>query len=403
MPRSLRDAANAQQSLAPLTWITSRRCKCKTISYITYDPEILISLWLRIRVSNSAEALIENNTQPYHSPGASLLLCSRAPCRSRPQVRSQAMSSSPTFCTASLSRLVALLSSSTSTHRPALALSGAGISTSSGLPDYRSPRPASSPRPSPMLHQTFISSASARARYWARSHAGHARLRAALPNPAHLALAALHAHVESPFAAHITQNVDSILLKAGFDKDDPGYVELHGALRDVKCTECGVVMSRDKFQDRLSAANPSFSVVAGSTPAVRPDGDTEVDTKGFVVPSCGECGGDLAPDIVFMGGAVPPERTAIVRNLASECGALVVFGSTVTTWSAYSLCLLAKEAGAKVVLLGRGETRADAIADVRVTGALSELCTSLAVEVCGVEVRDDIDKKQSALAAVAST
>jgi NAD-dependent SIR2 family protein deacetylase len=210
--------------------------------------------------------------------------------------------------------------------------------------------------------------------------------------------------VESPFAAHITQNVDSILLKAGFDKDDPGYVELHGALRDVKCTECGVGMSRDNFQDRLSAANPSFCVVGDSArPAVRPDGDAEVDTEGFMVPSCGECGGDLAPGIVFMGGAVPPERTAIVRNLASECGALVVFGSTVTTWSAYSLCLLAKEAGAKVVLLGRGETRADAIADVRVSGALSELCTSLAVEVCGVDVRDDIDKQQSALAAVAST
>jgi NAD-dependent SIR2 family protein deacetylase len=215
--------------------------------------------------------------------------------------------------TAAISQLVALLSSSTSASRPALAISGAGISTGSGLPDYRSPRPASSPRPNPMTHSTFVESASARARYWARSHAAYVRLRAARPNPAHFALAALHKHAASPFTAHITQNVDSILLKAGFESQDPSYVELHGALRNVECTECGVRISRDDFQDTLSAANPTFAVVGLASPAdahVRPDGDADVSEAGFRVPHCSACGGALMPAIVFMVCLISPSLVA---------------------------------------------------------------------------------------------
>lgn len=240
--------------------------------------------------------------------------------------------------------------------RPLVVLTGAGLSTDSGIPDYRGP---GAPARMPMTYQEFVSGPEARRRYWGRSHLGWARMGRAEPNGGHAAVAALAADLT------ITQNVDGLHERAG----TPRLVALHGRIADVVCLTCRTRTSRASLQERLAALNPTW-LERNADVAVRPDGDVDLDdTRGFVVPDCA-CGGVLKPDVVFFGESVPAERvrrcTDAVDALVDRGGALLVAGSSLAVMSGLRFVRRAAKAGVPVVLANRGRTRGDDLATLAV-------------------------------------
>ena len=253
--------------------------------------------------------------------------------------------------------------------RPVLALSGAGMSTDSGIPDYRGP---GAPARMPMTYQEFVSGPAARQRYWARSHLGWGRMRRAEPNAGHRVLARLAPDLL------ITQNVDGLHEQAG----TPRLVALHGRIADVVCLGCRTTSARVALQQRLADLNPGFAERHAAV-ASRPDGDVDLDeTSDFVVPECEGCGGVLKPDVVFFGENVPPPRVArcydAVDALVALDGALLVAGSSLTVMSGLRFVRRAAKAGSPVVIVNRGETRGDPLATYRVDAGCSEFLTALA-------------------------
>jgi NAD-dependent SIR2 family protein deacetylase len=245
-------------------------------------------------------------------------------------------------------------------------LSGAGCSTESGIPDYRSPGGAWS-RHKPVQFGEFIRSAAARKRYWARSYAGWARFAAAQPNPAHRALFELQRR--GVVGALITQNVDGLHQQAG-SRD---VIELHGSNHRVVCLSCASIVPREEVQRRILDANHGWEP-AGI--AAAPDGDAAVDASAvdaFVMPDCAGCGGILKPDVVFFGESVPKER--VERSFAgvSSSAALLVVGSSLAVYSGYRFVLRARELGRPVAILNVGETRGDAIAALKVNAVCGAL------------------------------
>lgn len=239
--------------------------------------------------------------------------------------------------------------------RRVVALTGAGCSTESGIPDYRSPGRA--PR-RPVQHREFLGSAAARRRYWARSAAGWPRFRAAAPNPGHRALAALEA--AGALQGILTQNVDGLHGRAGSRR----VVELHGALSEVLCLGCGGLHDRDEVQRWLEALNPGCA--AASIAEEAPDGDAVLQAEdGFRVPDCPACAGVLKPNVVFFGDNVPPERLAAAWALFDEAEALLVAGSSLAVFSGYRFARRAAERGLPILVLNAGETRADPLAALR--------------------------------------
>lgn len=262
--------------------------------------------------------------------------------------------------------------------RPVLALSGAGVSTDSGIPDYRGP---GAPARTPMTHAEFVSGAEARRRYWARSHLGWSRLGSARPNAGHRALAGLEA--AGRVGLLITQNVDGLHEAAGSRR----LCALHGRIADVVCLGCRTRSSRSRLADRLAALNPGWSE-RHATAAVRPDGDVELDeTGGFVVPGCERCGGILKPDVVFFGENVPKARVQrcydAVDRLADAGGAMLVVGSSLTVMSGFRFVRHAARLGVPVVIVNRGPTRADDLATVKLEEGASEFLTVMAGEQAG--------------------
>jgi len=253
--------------------------------------------------------------------------------------------------------------------RPLVVLTGAGVSTDSGIPDYRGPQ--STPR-TPMTYQEFVSGPAARQRYWARSHLGWSRMGHAVPNAGHRAVAAIDPELL------ITQNVDGLHEQAGSRR----VVALHGRIADVVCLSCGTRSSRAALQELLDALNPGWAA-AHSDVTINPDGDVELDeTDGFVVPDCPVCGGVLKPDVVFFGESVPRERVArcfeAVDALADRDGALLVAGSSLAVMSGLRFVRRAAKAGTPVVIVNRGATRGDDLATLTVDAGTSELLTALA-------------------------
>jgi NAD-dependent SIR2 family protein deacetylase len=251
--------------------------------------------------------------------------------------------------------------------RPLVVLTGAGLSTDSGIPDYRGP---GSPARRPMTYQEFVSGPAAQQRYWARSHLGWSRMRGAEPNPGHAAVAALDPELL------ITQNVDGLHEAAGTRR----MVALHGRIADVVCLGCRRTTSRASMQARLEDANPGW-LTAHVDAATRPDGDVDLeDTDGFVVPVCEECGGVLKPDVVFFGENVPPPRVArcyeAVEALGTD-GALLVAGSSLTVMSGLRFVKRAAALGTPVVIVNRGETRGDPLATYTVHAGCSDFLTAL--------------------------
>lgn len=253
-------------------------------------------------------------------------------------------------------------------------LSGAGCSTESGIPDYRGPQTKHKVR-QPIQHHAFISRPEVRARYWARSMVGWPRFNAFAPNQAHFALARLE---RSPlFRGLITQNVDRLHQRAGSER----VLELHGALAEVRCLECGRFEPRDALQARMVALNPVFAELHV---VVAPDGDAELPpeaTASFRVPSCEACEGVLKPDVVFFGDNVPVPRVESAYAQLDDADALLVVGSSLHVYSGFRFVLRARERGMFIAIVNLGPTRGDAYADLRIDASTGSVLPEVAAQV----------------------
>ncbi|MCV7380565.1 NAD-dependent deacetylase [Mycobacterium alsense] len=253
-------------------------------------------------------------------------------------------------------------------------LTGAGISTDSGIPDYRGP---DSPPSNPMTIRQFTSDPLFRQRYWARNHVGWRHMDDTLPNAGHRALAALER--ASVVTGVITQNVDLLHTKAG----SRNVVNLHGTYARVVCLGCGHGMSRAALAECLEQLNPGFieraEAVGGL--AVAPDADAMVsDTASFVYLDCPRCGGMLKPDIVYFGENVAKDVVATAYSIIEGADALLVAGSSLTVFSGYRFVRHAAARDMPIAIVNRGPTRGDDLATVKVDGGCSELMTLLATE-----------------------
>lgn len=255
-------------------------------------------------------------------------------------------------------------------------LSGAGLSTDSGIPDYRGPD--SLPR-KPMTYQEFVSGLPAQQRYWARSHLGWRTIGGAQPNDGHHALATLEA--AGVIGSVITQNVDGLHHKAG----SRAVVDLHGRIADVVCLRCGDLSSRAQLDQRLDEANPRFGA---ETPVdIAPDGDAVLsDVSGFQIVACQICNGPLKPDVVFFGENVPAERVQRCYGLVAEAQALLVVGSSLTVQSGLRFVRRAHQLAKPVVLVNRGATRGDPLADLRLDAGCSPTLRALVDRLAPVAV-----------------
>lgn len=252
-----------------------------------------------------------------------------------------------------------------------LVLSGAGLSTESGIPDYRG-EGGSLSRHTPMTYQDFTASAQARRRYWARSHLGWRTFGRARPNAGHRAVAAFARH--GLLSGVITQNVDGLHQAACSE----GVVELHGSLARVICLSCGASSPRRELARRLQEANAGFDPVAA---AINPDGDadlTDDQVADFRVLPCTVCGGTLKPDVVFFGETVPPARVEHCRTLVREADSLLVLGSSLTVMSGLRFVRQAAQAGKPVLIVNRDPTRGDQHAVTRVALPLGTALTTVA-------------------------
>ncbi|MFE1508604.1 NAD-dependent protein deacetylase [Streptomyces sp. NPDC058726] len=257
-----------------------------------------------------------------------------------------------------------------------LALTGAGISTESGIPDYRG-EGGSLTRHTPMTYQDFTGSAGARRRYWARSHLGRRVFARARPNSGHRAVAAFER--QGLLSGVITQNVDGLHQAAGSE----GVVELHGGLDRVVCLSCRALSPRAELAARLEEANAGFAPVAAG---INPDGDADLSDEqvgDFRVVPCTVCGGILKPDVVFFGENVPPQRVEHCRALVREASSLLVLGSSLTVMSGLRFVRQAARTGTPVLIVNRDPTRGD-------PHALSRVALPLGAALGAVAERLDI-------------
>ena len=244
-------------------------------------------------------------------------------------------------------------------HQSVTVVSGAGVSTASGIPDYRD-RDGNWKNAQPVQYSEFVGSEETRKRYWARSFIGWSTIWQAEPNAAHHALARL----ESSGAVDtvITQNVDGLHHRAG----SRNVIDLHGRLQRVRCMDCDRRSSRKVWQQRLTAANPTWKA---DVDAYAPDGDahlSDADTQSFVVPDCDNCGGMVKPDVVFFGENVPRDRVASAYDATDRAKALLVVGSSLMVFSGFRFARHAAERGKPIAILNRGRTRADDIATLKI-------------------------------------
>ncbi len=252
-----------------------------------------------------------------------------------------------------------------------LVITGAGISTDSGIPDYRGPQGSLKKR-SPITFSEFMRSEAARQRYWSRSALGRPLIASAHPNAAHRALAQLEA--EGVITGVVTQNVDGLHTRAGSRE----VVELHGNLARVLCLDCGNRESRAQLQERILRENPGL---LSHRAEHAPDGDAELPqeaTRTFRVPRCSECGGLLKPDLVFFGENVPAERVADVFGRVEAAEAMLVLGSSLTVYSGYRFVERASRREIPIAIVNLGETRADRLATISVEAPLSDALPRLA-------------------------
>jgi NAD-dependent SIR2 family protein deacetylase len=256
-------------------------------------------------------------------------------------------------------------------HQQIVALTGAGVSAGSGIPTYRDDQ-GRWLRSDPIQHQEFVREAASRRRYWARSMAGWRYVEESRPNRAHHALAALEAAGHLPLL--VTQNVDRLHQRAGHRS----VVDLHGRLDRVRCLDCGATVDRSAYQRELEADNPEYGRHVAE---IRPDGDAEVSSRfvdGLRVPPCRSCGGVLMPDVVFFGGTVPRPRVERIASAIQQADALLAVGSSLTVYSGFRFCRLARELGKPLAIVNRGRTRADDLAYLKIEADCGSVLEDLA-------------------------
>lgn len=271
-------------------------------------------------------------------------------------------------------------------------VSGAGISTESGLSDYRSPGKLYPPRP-PINHMQYVNTPHVQRLYWARSFVGYPLLSTAKPGLSHYALSALHGDLGAKFRRHITQNVDGLLQVA---KVPTSMInEIHGSIHHLQCRSCGFVESRTDFQNRLIESNQHFARLL-SEYEHRPDGD--VDLRGelvdqFTLPACGACDAEhmIMPTIIFHGGNVPRDVYDRATNAIKASDAVLVVGSSISTYSAYRLVKLIKEQGKAAFCINYGPTRGDNMWDLKIEAIVGDTLARLAdmMVVGGFQPPDD--------------
>ncbi len=250
-------------------------------------------------------------------------------------------------------------------------LSGAGLSTESGIPDYRGRSGAAVRRREPMTHDMFVGDPTARRRYWARSHLGWPLLSQAAPNVGHHAVTRLERL--GLVRSTITQNVDGLHTAAGTRH----VIDLHGRLDRVRCLGCDAQSSRDSLAQRLAAANHTWQARASQ---VNPDGDVDVPEgvlDSFVVVDCVRCGGVLMPDVVYFGGRVPPARVAAAQDQVDAASTLLVLGSSLAVFSGRRLVVSAVRTGIPVAIVTEGPTRCDERATLKLDAPLGRTLQEL--------------------------
>lgn len=259
-------------------------------------------------------------------------------------------------------------------------LSGAGMSTDSGIPDYRGP---DSPRATPMMYAEFVNSAESRQRYWARSFLGWQRMGTAVPNVGHRALAELAA---CGLNGIVTQNVDGLHEAAGSDP----VIDLHGRIDTIICLNCGQRTSRADYQDRLSELNPGVSSEDDLGHAeLRPDGDAVVeDWSGFQVAPCLRCGGVLKPDVIFFGETVPKDRVEQSYRMIDASEVLLVAGSSLTVMSGLRFVRHNAKRDKPVIIINRGPTRGDELATIKIDSGTSEILAGLLAQLRATSTAD---------------
>ncbi|MPY09261.1 NAD-dependent protein deacetylase [Arthrobacter bussei] len=268
---------------------------------------------------------------------------------------------------AALERAVSLLAG-----RRLAVLTGAGLSTDSGIPDYRGP--TSVPR-NPMTYQQFVGDEVLRRRYWARNHVGWRHLRRADPNAGHAAVARLEQR--GLLSGLITQNVDKLHSAAGSTR----VIDLHGTFDRVVCLQCSSTFPRSRIAEILEGLNPGYLERESDAGDVAPDADADVDDTGdFVMAPCPVCGGMLKPDFVYFGENVPKDRVAEAYALVDGAEGLLVAGSSLTVMSGLRFVRHAFKAGKPVVIINRGWTRGDEFASLKIEAGVSEALTYLADE-----------------------
>jgi NAD-dependent SIR2 family protein deacetylase len=256
-----------------------------------------------------------------------------------------------------------------------LVLSGAGLSTESGIPDYRGPTGLAR-RATPMTYQDFTGSAAARRRYWARSYLGWRHIARSEPNDGHRAVAELSRR--GLLTGIITQNVDGLQQEAGAF----GVTELHGSLHRVACLSCGQRTPRAELDRRLAAANPGWKARLAALGSIdrRPDGDAVLDdaaAESFRVADCAACHGVLKPDVVFFGENVPGTRVQACYAMVERSRALLVLGSSLTVMSGFRFVRHAARLGRPVVIVNQGPTRGDGYAAATLDAPLGQTLTAL--------------------------
>ena len=259
-------------------------------------------------------------------------------------------------------------------HPRLFVLTGAGISTASGIPGYRDENGAWKRSP-PITLQAFLGSESGRRRYWARSLLGWPAVGLAQPNAAHRALARLEAAGRVPML--VTQNVDGLHQRAG----SRNVIELHGSIGHVHCLDCGARYTRASLQPQLEANHPELAVAVAEPAA---DGDAHLDFDGnlpFAVPVCAACGGMLKPSVVFFGENVPRERVAAASAALDAADAVLVAGSSLMVYSGYRFCAWAHEAGKPVAAINLGRTRADPLLALKVEAPCEAALEALAARI----------------------
>ena len=256
-----------------------------------------------------------------------------------------------------------------------VAITGAGVSTDSGIPDYRDAE-GNWKRRAPVQFRDFVEKAHVRRRYWARSMSGWPAFQEARPSAAHHALAALES--AGRLSAVVTQNVDDLHRWAGSRR----IVDLHGRLSRVRCLDCGRRSSRARLQQVLLERNGGFEA---RTVSLAPDGDADLEDaeySRFTVPDCARCGGMLKPDVTFYGETIPPPRTRQAEAAVENVDAVLVIGSSLMVFSAYRLVRNAALAGIPVIALNLGRTRADDLLSGKIRAPAGEVMPELARTLC---------------------